>query len=1312
MQTDTLQKMRANPAKGTRSPVGGAPVQRRPQSISPTADNTHSVEAFSNTAQPNTPNTTAQQLKPGSRVAAVTYSATRTAFAPATLQHPRAKEIVAHETIHRQQHAARGSAPIGTHEQLEAEARRGSQVVLHGRQFSPRLAAPDGEALAYEHASAGGWLLDFTEFLIDTTTYDIAGIDWESMIADMLASDNVMHSNLEFTALELSNRWRYQFLLEIFSQEIEIEDFEEPAVGPPVQGLTRPSLKNLEDTLLDSYLPLVDASMFDPEDVANVSEAFIEHWLEKIEGIALVPASFNLESFRPARSSDDIEHAREVAFSSYMTDEVPDLMFMFVLDEFAKDVAGTAAEVNGAPLIVGGGEMRTLSPEQWLATLDVERLRTRMVTHVGDEFEKRLKNDPDFRNKLLSGADEMSRYLSLAAIHGAFSGQEEDIINAGFNLRELPLAELDVFDNQVMSEPEFVYRRMMEVQIASSAFYEAIEPGFDNDSVLTTAVDALIDALDRPGDYDALAAILRVVTFAGSLSKLLKDQFKAARRRIDEEIELSFDDVAETIAEMAEFAAKYLNEKWIPALHRSALKRITANRDTLQALKDNWTTHNANLVADLEGGALILDTTASDLEAGLYESATIESGSSGTANGYGGFGGNRNETVTAVDAYRLRDAATIMLAEAAALKDPEKNSERYDKIVTALDGFEDVKQRIEDGDVDPNLYGPDVMTDAKNELGLNTFAEFTTYGDVILGREIASSNPFLARLVVAWKMVEVIDDALTGIVILAAIGLMTVASILSGGLGAAAFWVMFTVDAMISIGIGIHQVSAAEALLELIRLDLDQSITGMSVEQAENALFWAWVGLAIAIVFAVGVPALGLAIRYGTRIGESVAISLRYYKLAVEQPTLFNSLRRIVRDPLRLSRMLDLAGDALDLEMLLHRIDSTMDLARAERLLELTGDASRVNNMLDTGSSARSIEVALDQMDSIIPNTGVRNFMFDSVSNDIVALPDILAHTGTTPEALVGLSRTLDNVPADRLLPLLNKQSISNVDDLLDAGHRLENIEFGVGVPGGGGMSPVSAEPRVPIPADIRALLVDHRVLAESYLTELNSFEVSRIRNVLTSNKFPKKAGTEVGPAVARWAADGANSPVQFWQRWEYARERYKIISATNTSPPAGSISSRRVAADRLVAEINSGQMTTMLNQKNARVRALAGSGTTNVSGTTSDDILSSVRAKSNDFTFGSETSTSYHMHKHLDELPESALPAAPGNFDLSLSSYIGHARQTIATGEVSGGELVDGARTFVFRPLGSVQSGTDLGVVVRVQDGAAQITTFSTIRR
>ena len=931
-------------------------------------------------------------------------SAAGTVYTPAVSTNPRAAEIRAHEDMHRAQFAARGQQPVGRRNQLETEARRGAQLALAGRRIEPRYAAEPSEVLAYEHASAGNHLNRFEGWLVVNTFYDVAGIDWAVEVDAMLASDRIYAVNDEMLAPELSNRFRYRLLLEIFHQELTeaiYGEIERPAAEPPSGDLIAPTIEALEDVLFYDYLPTLSAADFAAADVSAVSEAFLEHWLDRLTPLEFVPSDFDLEAFRPSERGEAVDRRREEILDTFMAEEVQDLMFRFMLDEYARAVAGPHAEVRGAPPILGGGEIRTITPERWLETLDMEAYRERLIDHLTELFNAHLGRDRTFRRVLLTASDESSRFASLSLVFHAAQSQEADLNMAINGLRTKSVGDLNQFENDLLSNPQDTFRRLSAAVAATSDFFRSIRPDRDNDEALLRVIDAMIDALDQPGDYEPFAALVRLLQLAGNYRMLINRQQERARERISELIDISYEDVAAGIEQMAHFAATWINDIWIPKLHEIALRRITANVEILRNRRENWPTYTRETAAKLTAAATIFDDLANGLREGSYDRIQLE-----------------GQILEAADAQRLEDAARIMRAEAAALTDPETASERFEKLEEALGGFADVKARIESGEEDPAHYGVEVFNEARQELGLRTFPEFTTYADVIFGRTVARENPFLARLVIGWRSLEAIDDSLRAISILAALGFITVASLLVGALGTVAFWVTFAIDAMLSIGLGVHEVSEAEALLQLVRLDLDQSVTGVSEEDAELALTMAWIGLALSILLTVGVVALAAALRFARGTMEAAGLSLRYYQLARDNPELFNSLRRIVRDPMQLDRMLRAADDAADLERLLHRLGSGLDLPRVERLLDRVGDAGRVNRMLDLATNGVQLEAALNQLNTVVPNAIVRMELLDLAGNDVVALVRVLGYIDDPLEAQFLLATVPDTPRLARMLEL------------------------------------------------------------------------------------------------------------------------------------------------------------------------------------------------------------------------------------------------------------------------------------------------------
>ena len=933
----------------------------------------------------------------------------QTTLSGAVAADPRAPVIRAHEAVHRAQFDARGTRPIGTVDQLEDEARRGSHRIVAGRSFTPQFAAAEGDTLAYDHASAGDHLERFKTWLIAQGEYDVDTVDWFAEVTAMLASTRIYHTESEgMTPLEASGRFRYRLLIEVFDQELEeideIEVYEDSG-----DGLTIPTTEDLEYALFEEYLPTLAASDFAPADVERLSDAFLPHWLQQLSPVTFVPEEFDIDEFRPRDLHWDIDRERERALDEFMEDRVQHEMFTFMLDEFARSVAGPHAEVSPLPRILPGDTMRSMSPERWLATL--EAYRERLREHLSEVFYRELRRDPEFQRQTLTMADEISRFFSIFMVYASAQNLDDDLHSAIAAMSTKSLGELDDFEDQIFSDPRDIYRRYGEAAIAMMDFFTNISPGGDNDQDLLTVVDRVVDAMHGPGEHEGFAGLLRLVGMLAGLKSLLERQQEVSRQRIDELVDVSYDDVAAGIQQMGQYASDYIDHTWIPKLHEVALERISASVDILRDRHENWSTYASDTAAKMGAGATLFEDFAAGLRAGTYEQIILE-----------------GHVFEANDVQRLEDTAAIMRAEHDALSNPSTSGERRDKLGEALEAVDDVKGRIERHEEDPAHYGPEVKAQARRELGLSTFAEFTTYGDVIFGRAVARDNPFLSRLVIGWEMVEVFDDALSGVVILAAVGFLTVASLLVGSLGTAAFWIMFAIDAVISIGLGIHQVSEAEALLELTRLDLDHTVTGVSEEDAEFALTMAWIGLGLSIVLTGGALALAAAVRFGARAAETVGLSLRYFRLAREQPALFNSLRAVIRDPVYLDRLLDLAGDATQLERLLHRMDRTLDVAGIERMLPIAGSAQRLNHVLDGVETTAHVEQSLVQLQRAVPNATRLHSLLDVGGN----IDDLVRVVGRADE--VGSIERLD-----RMLQLSHDPA--RLDALLTAGSSVDEVE-------------------------------------------------------------------------------------------------------------------------------------------------------------------------------------------------------------------------------------------------------------------------------
>ncbi|MFA3791875.1 hypothetical protein AB6T38_12215 [Aliiglaciecola sp. SL4] len=68
-------------------------------------------------------------------------------FSQLIQSHPNRERVLAHENVHRLQF--RSGAPLGSRNQLEADARLGAETILTGQSYTPQYSAPRGMLLAY-----------------------------------------------------------------------------------------------------------------------------------------------------------------------------------------------------------------------------------------------------------------------------------------------------------------------------------------------------------------------------------------------------------------------------------------------------------------------------------------------------------------------------------------------------------------------------------------------------------------------------------------------------------------------------------------------------------------------------------------------------------------------------------------------------------------------------------------------------------------------------------------------------------------------------------------------------------------------------------------------------------------------------------------------------------------------------------------------------------------------------------------------------------------------------------------------------------
>lgn len=125
-------------------------------------------------------------------------------------------------------------------------------------------------------------------------------------------------------------------------------------------------------------------------------------------------------------------------------------------------------------------------------------------------------------------------------------------------------------------------------------------------------------------------------------------------------------------------------------------------------------------------------------------------------------------------------------------------------------------------------------------------------------------------------------------------------------------------------------------------------------------------------------------------------------------------------------------------------------------------------------------------------------------------------------------------------------------------------------------------------------------------------------------------------------------------------------------------------------------------------MRTLVGQGFTDIGGTTTADAVSGLQSNAQSLTFGTETGTAYHVHKHMSELPSTERPPAGAGFEAELGAYVGGARRTIAEGTPSGTLDASGAGGLTFIREVVVNGTTyQMKALVYVREGMGVIASY-----
>jgi hypothetical protein len=235
------------------------------------------------------------------------------------------------------------------------------------------------------------------------------------------------------------------------------------------------------------------------------------------------------------------------------------------------------------------------------------------------------------------------------------------------------------------------------------------------------------------------------------------------------------------------------------------------------------------------------------------------------------------------------------------------------------------------------------------------------------------------------------------------------------------------------------------------------------------------------------------------------------------------------------------------------------------------------------------------------------------------------------------------------------------------------------------------------MPADAQAILSTYGVADHPNLLTAEARVAERInRTMKDGGGLASAVPQEVREKAARWAADGAASPNDFVDRWEFFKKQVDEKAKTLTDPQYANVNKKAAAAKLLTDDVS--LINTALTQRADVMRNLGGLGWADVGQAATPDL---VRGNATKLTFGGETNAAYHPDKHFSELPLSEQGQA-STFEGRAQAYLASARRTVAEGDlVKVEDAAEGAKRMFFK---RTSEGKELSTIVITRDNWALI--------
>lgn len=661
---------------------------------------------------------------------------------------------------------------------------------------------------------------------------DPSFIDWNLLIPQLKL--NVL-TWAPKDSLEASEYDQYEWVLDLLADEAR--GFE------PVAGAW-----SFDPATINNHLyPFIvnNDALFSHEIINEHSEKFVMPWLVKISQVKYVPDNFSIKVFEPGEDIKKSARTREKLLSEFIQNEVPDLMFKFVLDTW------TASGVN---------------PDIWLKQLNIDSYKASLLEHLSETFLQKAKQDPEYIKALRLEAVEKTKFTIIKLFYATALNMQTS--NAGLEkqFRKGYKEHLGKGLVAIIEDPANYFELSQKIASATTSFLNSIQPDRTilND-VLVSAMN-MLKAMQVPDELSAL------VVFFTTIGNYLKD-FKAGvdeeraklKEAIEARINVDYEGIAKVVKNWQKVAEEFMEKQFKPMLKKVALEFLAANKKEIENILANYDAANAKYAQQMNESALELEYIAEGLFSDEYEEVE-----------YAG------EIVTKKDLPHLKTTIQFFRDEANARLSTKNAEKEKGKLREALDAYDETKQDVINDEFDWLDYVEPIFIEARRRLGISEFPKYTTYRDVFTGRVVAEKNPFLAMVIENYYWKEDIERGMWQAFKVVGLGILTIGAMFVPGVGGL---VLGAIDIGVGIGMGVQGVIDAKEVLRMAKLDIHGTIRGVSVEQAEEALKHAWFGLILSVALTAGPVAVSRALKVRGRGGVMLSKETRAWERTLSKET-------------------------------------------------------------------------------------------------------------------------------------------------------------------------------------------------------------------------------------------------------------------------------------------------------------------------------------------------------------------------------------------------------------------------------------------